>query len=189
MGADKRAQYKVKDPTRYAFDPKDIVAKICSIYVNLSKHDARNDFFLAVSEDKRSYSPALFRESVLVLRNYVNDIVLADGLEDLAKDVELAEWAQNEEEELLAGEDVPGEFMDPLMATLMREPVTFPSPHERFFDISISTMIDFQNRCIKFHHGKMKDEFDLFIFNKSKEEIYKKSINQSRHPPNQSINQ
>ncbi|OQV19602.1 Ubiquitin conjugation factor E4 A [Hypsibius exemplaris] len=127
VGADKRSQYRVKDAERYSFEPKDIVAKICAIYVNLGDHDARKDFFLAICQDERSYNPTLFQEAINVLRHFISDSgQLITGMEQLSANVRLAAADKNEEEELLS-EDMPDEFQDAIMATLMRDPVKLPS--------------------------------------------------------------
>jgi ubiquitin conjugation factor E4 A len=131
VGADKRSQYKVKDLEHYSFKPRDLVEKICAVYVNLGRHDARKDFFLAICRDKRSYNPQLFREAQKVLdafcRTNGDTGDLIDGIGQLAHSVQLTEAAENEEEELLTDEDVPDEFLDPIMSHLMRDPVHLPS--------------------------------------------------------------
>lgn len=127
VGTDKRSQYKVKDFQTYSFNPKDLVDKISTIYVNLGKHDARKDFLLAICRDKRSYNPKLFQDACYVLNVIGGLDHVIESISILAKDVEKAEQAENEEEELLMDEDVPDEYLDPIMSHLMRDPVLLPT--------------------------------------------------------------
>ncbi|CAB0035642.1 unnamed protein product [Trichogramma brassicae] len=112
---------KVKSQKEYEFDPANLVLNICEIFINLSESD---NFTLAVSQDGRSYSPELF--------NYASDVLVRIGgcgilgnLQQFAKNVELAAAQKKQEEEIL--ENIPDEFLDPIMSTLMSDPVILPS--------------------------------------------------------------
>lgn len=112
---------KVKDAKQYHFDPADTVLEICKIYVNLQQSDV---FCLAVSQDGRSYSPKLFTlaENVLIR---IGGGTLIGELKEVARKVaeKAREFKANEE----ALSDAPEHFLDPIMSTLMTDPVILPS--------------------------------------------------------------
>ncbi|KAK2589180.1 hypothetical protein KPH14_001996 [Odynerus spinipes] len=112
---------KVNDQKEYAFNPANLVLNICEIYVNLSESES---FTLAVSQDGRSYSPDLFKlaDNVLVR---IGGVGILGDLNQFAKNVEKAANQKKEEDEILT--DAPEEFFDPIMSTLMVDPVILPS--------------------------------------------------------------
>ncbi|XP_053995108.1 ubiquitin conjugation factor E4 A [Hylaeus volcanicus] len=112
---------KVNDQNEYAFNPANLVLNICEIYINLSQIES---FTLAVSQDGRSYSPELFRlaDNVLVR---IGGVGILGDLDEFAKNVEAAATHKREEDEILV--DAPEEFLDPIMSTLMMDPVILPS--------------------------------------------------------------
>lgn len=59
---------QVKDPDKYHFRPKELMVKICTIYLNVAAADRAGHFAAAVAADKRSYRPEMFAEASLVLR-------------------------------------------------------------------------------------------------------------------------
>lgn len=120
VGPNKK-NFKVKDQQDYDFKPADLVLDICKIYINLGKSD---EFCLAVSRDGRSYSSNLFNLAEQVLVRIGGGMLIADLMQVASKIAELG-VQQNKEEELFA--DGPEEFYDPLLSTLMTDPVILPS--------------------------------------------------------------
>ncbi|XP_068981426.1 ubiquitin conjugation factor E4 A [Bombus flavifrons] len=112
---------KVNGQKEYAFHPANLVLNICEIYINLSQSES---FTLAVSQDGRSYSPELFKlaDNVLVR---IGGVGILGDLDQFAKNVETAASHKKEEDEILI--DAPDEFLDPIMSTLMTDPVVLPS--------------------------------------------------------------
>ncbi|XP_056648617.1 ubiquitin conjugation factor E4 A isoform X2 [Diorhabda sublineata] len=120
VGPNKK-NFKVKDAKEYHFDPADTVLEICKIYVNLKESDA---FCLAVSQDGRSYSPNLF--------SLAEDVLLRIGGGPLIGELkEVANKVAEKANEYMANEEVlseaPEHFLDPIMSTLMMDPVILPS--------------------------------------------------------------
>ncbi|XP_012529354.2 ubiquitin conjugation factor E4 A [Monomorium pharaonis] len=113
--------FKVNDQKEYAFNPANLVLSICEIYINLSKSES---FTLAVSQDGRSYSPELFKlaDNVLVR---IGGVGILGDLDQFAKSVEKAANQKRQEDEILT--DAPDEFLDPIMSTVMMDPVILPS--------------------------------------------------------------
>ncbi|KAJ8954086.1 hypothetical protein NQ318_004391 [Aromia moschata] len=123
VGPNKK-NFKVKDSKEYHFDPASTVLEICKIYVNLKSSDA---FCLAISQDGRSYSPNLFAlaEDVLVR---IGGGTLIGELKEVADKVaeKAVEYKANEE----AMMEAPEHFLDPIMSTLMTDPVILPSSRQ-----------------------------------------------------------
>ncbi|XP_057672710.1 ubiquitin conjugation factor E4 A [Diorhabda carinulata] len=120
VGPNKK-NFKVKDAKEYHFDPADTVLEICKIYVNLKESD---NFCLAVSQDGRSYSPNLF--------SLAEDVLLRIGGGPLIGELkEVANKVAEKANEYMANEEVlseaPEHFLDPIMSTLMMDPVILPS--------------------------------------------------------------
>lgn len=114
---------KVEDPTKYDFDPKTTLQGLCEVYCNLSQEQ---DFIKAVSRDGRSFNIEWFKKAVNVLRT--KTLTNPKIIDQLMEFGELAEnqRLQDEQEELELG-DVPDEFLDPLMYTVMEDPVILPT--------------------------------------------------------------
>lgn len=117
----KKKNFKVKDQKEYEFDPAAIVMNICKIYVHLCNSD---EFCTAVSSDGRSYSPQLFQLAEDVLARIGGGALITD-LQLVANKVAMMASRQKTEEEILA--EAPEEFLDPIMSTLMMDPVILPS--------------------------------------------------------------
>jgi len=119
-----RKSFKAKNLEEYAFDPRGTVLEIIKIYVNLKDSDG---FCLAVSQDGRSYSPNLFvlAEDVLIR---VGGGPLLGELKEVADKVarKALEYKANEE----AMTEAPDHFLDPIMSTLMTDPVVLPSSRQ-----------------------------------------------------------
>lgn len=111
----------MKDKKEFEFDPAHTVREISHIYINLQ--DSK-EFCLAVSNDGRSYSPELFVFAEQVLVRIGGGNLITEILE-FAEKVRLLEKQKKEDEEALV--DPPDEFLDPIMSTLMQDPVILPS--------------------------------------------------------------
>lgn len=122
----KRRDLKVRDPERFDFDPKKLLTQICTLYINLARHDTAGAFSRAIADDARSYRGEMFPEAALVLRQFglmPEDEV--QQLDTLAARVAQAKARAGLRDDALA--DPPEEFLDPVFYTLMTDPVTSPS--------------------------------------------------------------
>ncbi|XP_049582850.1 ubiquitin conjugation factor E4 A [Syngnathus scovelli] len=118
----KMGALKVKDFSEFDFKPQQLVSDICTIYLNLGDEE---NFCTTVPKDGRSYSPTLFSQTVRVLKkiNKPGDMIVAFGL--LADKIKSHADQQLQDEETYS--DAPEEFLDPIMSTLMLDPVLLPS--------------------------------------------------------------
>ncbi|XP_013398421.1 ubiquitin conjugation factor E4 A [Lingula anatina] len=118
----KKKNLKVKNFEEFEFKPQLIVSDICQIYLNLGSHEA---FCLAVTADGRSYSPDLLPQAERVLQRIGKPVQMISEFAGLAEEIKSVASQQKEEEELLG--DVPEEFQDAIMGTVMKDPVILPS--------------------------------------------------------------
>ncbi|XP_029434109.1 ubiquitin conjugation factor E4 B isoform X2 [Rhinatrema bivittatum] len=125
---------KVENPEKYGFEPKKLLDQLTDIYLHLDC--AR--FAKAIADDQRSYSKELFEEVISKMRKAgIKSTIAIEKFQLLAEKVEeiVAKNARAE----MDYSDAPDEFRDPLMDTLMSDPVRLPS----------GTIMD---RCIILRH-------------------------------------
>ena len=122
MVGPKCSELKVKEPEKYDFDPKRTLGDLCVVYCNLSKEEK---FVQAVARDGRSFDFKYFEKArdILLRKTHIQNNLVE-------KFFQLGQRADEqrrlyEQEELELG-DVPDEFLDPLMYTLMEDPVILP---------------------------------------------------------------
>lgn len=113
---------KVENPEKYGFEPKKLLDQLTDIYLNL---DCPR-FAKAIADDQRSYSKELFEEVISKMRKAgIKSTIAIEKFKLLAEKVEEI-VARNARAEIDYS-DAPDEFRDPLMDTLMLEPVRLPS--------------------------------------------------------------
>lgn len=119
----KRGNLKVEDARKYNFDAKTLLSDFIDIYLNLESKQA---FIEAVAADGRSYKPGNFDEAsrILSTKSLKAPEELA-AFDRLKQKVKAAKEIQDQAE-LDLGE-IPSDFEDPLMGTLMTDPVLLPS--------------------------------------------------------------
>lgn len=122
MVGPKSTSLKVDNLQEYNFQPKVLLSEIVDVYLNLSE---KENFILAVARDGRSYKPDNFTAAGSILRKFV-----LKTPEELARWSKLIEkFATNKAEDEAADADlgeIPEEYLDPLMYTLMDDPVLLP---------------------------------------------------------------
>lgn len=115
---------KVSEPEKYQFNPVELLLQLLSIFLNLS---LKEEFVKACARDLRSFEPANFAKALHILKK--NYKLPSEKFErDLLEFVEKVKQTrmEDDEEELELG-DIPDEFLDPLMYTLMKDPVKLPA--------------------------------------------------------------
>jgi len=122
LAGQKYRDLKVKNPEKYKFDPRALLGDIVQVFLNLSDEE---EFVRAVAEDGRSYRKELFDGTAEILRK--RGLKTDDEIAKLSAFVQKVETAKAmfEEEEDLG--EVPDEFLDALLYTIMKDPVTLPS--------------------------------------------------------------
>lgn len=126
MVGPKSSNLKVDNMVKeYGFDPKALLSSIMTVYINLS---GKPNFIQAIARDGRSYKPANFEKAQRIMKTRGGALKSPEELrvwDIMATKVAEAKSADEEEEEDLG--DVPEEFLDPLMADVMTDPVILPS--------------------------------------------------------------
>ncbi|KAJ5172455.1 hypothetical protein N7492_005048 [Penicillium capsulatum] len=123
MVGPKSSDLRVDNLQEYGFNPRALLSEITDVYLNLM---SKQNFITAMARDGRSYKPANFEKAGEILRKW-----------SLKSPEELSRWGQllrkvkeakalDEQAEEDLGE-VPDEFLDPLMYTLMEDPVILPN--------------------------------------------------------------
>lgn len=131
LAGPKRRELVVEDKERYSFRPAELLAFICGIITNLAGEadEGGNRFRKAVVRDQRSFSLAAFNfahHRVLPRVCPPAEVVRFETLLQ-ALQRESENEAQQEAEEQALEEEAPEEFLDPIMGSLMVDPVRLPS--------------------------------------------------------------
>ena len=139
-----KTNFKVKQMSEFEFNPGEIVKNICRIYVNLAcpnpiyvTSNAMSDipnshinpkyetFCIAISQDDRSYSKDLLIQANAILQHKLYQPLLAEDMLSIDQTVKKLMNLQINREIPL--DDIPEEFLDPIMSTLMSDPVILPN--------------------------------------------------------------
>mmetsp|Transcript_44964 Transcript_44964/g.91773 ORF Transcript_44964/g.91773 Transcript_44964/m.91773 type:complete len:968 (-) Transcript_44964:349-3252(-) len=116
-------ELKVNDPEKYSFKPKELLALVVDIYMNLSKHDL---FAASVIRDGRSYDQKVLAKVQRLLGNHgLKDEGYIQKFADYAKKLKGRESEQMELDHQLG--EIPEDFLDPVSCELMRDPVLLPT--------------------------------------------------------------
>jgi len=112
--------------SKIGFRPEELLASVVKLYLNLFHADREGALVKAIVSEGRSFRPTLFAEAEAVIRD--RGIVGSEelhGFAALARAVEEAGREGAEEDDILAevGDDVPEEFLDPILGTVMKDPV------------------------------------------------------------------
>ncbi|KAG5648373.1 hypothetical protein DXG03_004945 [Asterophora parasitica] len=119
----KYQELKVREPEKLKFSPRALLSDILQVFLNLSDQP---EFIRAVAGDGRSYSKSLFDNAAdVALRRTLKSVTEVEQLRGFVLKVEEARALMEADDEDLG--DVPDDFLDPLMATVMRDPVCLPS--------------------------------------------------------------
>ncbi|CAN8074443.1 unnamed protein product [Agarophyton chilense] len=114
---------KVAEPKKYLWKPRLLLRRILQTYIHFS---GESSFATAVARDGRSYQAGLFARAIRIgKKKALLTAPEAQKLEELADDAARAYEEDNQEEEELG--EIPDEFQDPVMSTLMRDPVRLPT--------------------------------------------------------------
>ena len=123
LAGPKHVQLVVEDPQKYNFNPKELLGTIVDIYLNFAHSEV---FRKAIAEDGRSYKHEVLVDAArLLARSQIRPpehehrfLEMADQVKEIAASAE--DW------EAKLGE-IPDEYLDPIMSTLMRNPVMLPT--------------------------------------------------------------
>ncbi|KAJ2754923.1 Ubiquitin conjugation factor E4 [Coemansia pectinata] len=132
LAGPKCSNLRVRDmKDRFSFNPRVLLSEITSVYIHLGlystgAHEAVDKFVTAVVNDDRSYSVGLFQEAYTILeRRSLKD---AHSLEQLLEFAAKCKDAKVDSKVIDYLESVaPDEYLDPLLASLILDPVRLPT--------------------------------------------------------------
>jgi len=114
---------KVRNPQRYNYQPDWLLKKIAQTYINFIQYE---EFASAVVRDGRSYSSDVFRASGERINNIDNvKQNIKDQFGQFLRKVDLKAKEEAAKQEILG--EIPDEFLDPILQTLMVDPVKLPT--------------------------------------------------------------
>ncbi|CAH0564355.1 unnamed protein product [Brassicogethes aeneus] len=117
-----RAGGQVRNPDKYGWEPRRLLSQLIDIYLHLDC----DKFAEALAGDERSFRKELFDDAALrIERNLIKTPVEIEQFRALANKAHRILEDNRKSEDWLA--DAPDEFKDPLMDTLMTDPVLLPS--------------------------------------------------------------
>ncbi|ESZ97080.1 hypothetical protein SBOR_2510 [Sclerotinia borealis F-4128] len=118
----KSTNLKVENLEKYQFRPRAFLSDFVEIYINLGVSEA---FVDAVARDGRSYKPENFDSASRILMRYgLKSAEDLNAWEILKAQFKAAKELDDQSEEDMG--EIPEEFQDPLMASLMQDPVRLP---------------------------------------------------------------
>lgn len=118
----KSTNLKVDDMKKFHFEPRTLLSEFVDLYINLGSSE---DFIRAVALDGRSFKPANFDATSRILIRYnLKSPDEINAWENLKLRFMRAKEDEEQDEEDLG--DIPDEFLDPLLANLMKDPVLLP---------------------------------------------------------------
>ena len=118
----KKSKLKVDNPADYGWDPRSMLAEVTDVYLNLQ---AKQSFVDAVATDGRSYRAEYWDEAYNILQRFkLKSPEQMQQWQDMGSRIKTAKDQADIEEADLG--DIPEEYEDPLMATLMEDPVLLP---------------------------------------------------------------
>ncbi|KAJ8923221.1 hypothetical protein NQ315_001776, partial [Exocentrus adspersus] len=113
---------KVRNPDKYGWEPRRLLSQLVDIYLHLDC----DKFAEALAGDERSFRKELFDDAAVRLeRILIKTPVEIEQFKALAAKAHRILEVNQQSEDWLA--DAPDEFKDPLMDTLMTDPVLLPS--------------------------------------------------------------
>jgi ubiquitin conjugation factor E4 B len=113
---------KVKTPEKYGWEPRRLLSQLVDIYLNLDC----DDFAAALAGDERSFRKELFEDAAGRMERanikFESQLAQFRALAARAQNIVVQNLRQDTDYS-----DAPDEFKDPLMDTLMDDPVMLPS--------------------------------------------------------------
>ncbi|KAF2740651.1 hypothetical protein EJ04DRAFT_558641 [Polyplosphaeria fusca] len=118
----KKSNLKVENPEEYGWNPRQMLSEISEVYLNLKD---KQRFVVAVGTDGRSYKAKHFTSAYDIMKRFaLKSPEQLREWEVLSQAIETARLEAEAEEADLG--EIPDEFSDPIMASLMEDPVILP---------------------------------------------------------------
>jgi len=120
----KMAKGQHHDFNEYNFEPTELLKMVCEMYVFVARAD-KERVQRVILEDGRSYRPKTFQRSIKILtREQILSKEMLKDFEEFVLDLNKLAVAQ---EAALASVEIPDNYLDPIMAEIMIDPVLLPT--------------------------------------------------------------
>lgn len=122
------SKLKVNNPGKYNFNPRALLSSLIEIYLSFLGNES---FIRSVAGDERSFSPQLFENCVGIMKRTGMSGDMIESFTKLSDQImiyggESKGAAVNEE---FSTENIPEEYLDPILFNLMIDPVRLPASH------------------------------------------------------------
>lgn len=143
----------VSEPEKFAWEPRKLLTRIIQTYIHFHGNDS---FSSAVGNDGRSYSANLFERAIGIAKGRkLISVQAIRKFEEVATHAARALEEENAEEEDLG--DIPEEFLDPIMSSLMRDPVRLPTS-DKVMDRSVISRILLSDKADPFNRRLLTED-------------------------------
>jgi hypothetical protein len=122
-----KSQKSKYDFAQFEFDPKKLLNHIIEMYVYLARGDRREKIAKVLSEDLRYYRPETLRKAINIARR--EHLIAPDMLKEFEDFVKFTNEYATNVKSAVDSVEIPDEFLDPIMAEMMTDPVLLPTSH------------------------------------------------------------
>jgi ubiquitin conjugation factor E4 B len=122
-----KSQTSRYDFAQFEFDPKKLLFQIIEMYVYLSRGDRREKVAKVLSEDQRYYRPETLRKAINIARREF--LIAPEMLKEFEDFVRFTNEYATKLQSAMDSVEIPDEFLDPIMAEIMVDPVLLPTSH------------------------------------------------------------
>ena len=122
------SKLKVNNPGKYNFNPRALLASLIEIYLSFSGNES---FIRSVAGDERSFSPQLFENCVGIMKRTGMSSDFIESFTKLSEKIMIlsGESGAKESQTEIDTENIPEEYLDPILFNLMVDPVRLPASH------------------------------------------------------------
>ena len=122
------SKLKVNNPGKYNFNPRALLSSLIEIYLSFLGNES---FIRSVAGDERSFSPQLFENCVGIMKRTGMSLDMIESFTKLSEKIMIfgKESGEARTGEELNAENIPEEYLDPILFNLMVDPVRLPASH------------------------------------------------------------
>jgi ubiquitin conjugation factor E4 B len=123
-----KSQRSRYDFGQFEFDPKKLLNHIIEMYVYLARgSDRREKVAKILAEDLRYYRPETLRKAITIARR--EHLISPEMLKEFEDFVKFTNEFATQSKSAMDSVEIPDEFLDPIMAEIMTDPVLLPTSH------------------------------------------------------------
>ena len=122
------SKLKVNNPGKYNFNPRALLSSLIEIYLSFLGNES---FIRSVAGDERSFSPQLFENCVGIMKRTGMSVDMIESFTKLSEKIMIfgKESGETRSGQEFNTENIPEEYLDPILFNLMVDPVRLPASH------------------------------------------------------------